>query len=84
MKTIDNGVYLLYNTKSGYVIAYDDIEAASCALADTLDESYKFPGYSSRFNDWKLVKLAYGVGDNFDKPRNRIDPYEDCYRKENE
>ena len=77
MKTIDNGVYLLYNTKSGYVIAYDDIEAASCALADTLDESYKFPGYRSRFDDWKLVTLIYGVGDNFDRPRNRIDPYSD-------
>ena len=71
------GVFLVYNVKTGQITAYDDAESAQCALADALEEAYKFKTCS--LGDWKLMALSYGTTNNFIEPADKtaVEPYKD-------
>ena len=64
----NDGVYLLYNIKSGYVVAYDNFNDATVALLDIVIRPKK-PGkpieFATAINDWKVMAMSYGTANNF-------------------
>lgn len=73
----NDGVFLVYNIKTGQITAYNDAVAGQSALADALEEAYKFK--NSSLGDWKLMSLSYGTTNNFIGPEEgtAVEPYKD-------
>ena len=73
----NDGVFLVYNIKTGQITAYNDAVAGQSALADALEEAYKLK--NSSLGDWKLMALSYGTTNNFIGPEEgtAVEPFKD-------
>ena len=73
----NDGVFLVYNVKTGQITAYNDAMAAEVGMADALEEAYKFK--NSSLGDWKLMALSYGTTNNFIGPEEgtAVEPFKD-------
>ena len=64
----NDGVYLLCNIKSGYMVAYNNFNDATAALEDIVIRPKK-PGKTIQFataiDDWKVMAMSYGTANNF-------------------